>query len=118
MANEPTLDPKCLQEIVTAAQNGCKVALFAQNLVVAQSYMDDIKDIWDAEQVEKVSRVHGKYAVDFRSGGLITFHSTRSIPRARSYDWIYVPGDARHDVMLELSPLVQTSQEPAIVGYL
>jgi hypothetical protein len=118
MAKEPVIGPQCLQEIVTAAQKGSKVGLYAQNLVVAQSYMDDIKAIWDADQVEKVSRVHGKYAIDFRSGGLITFHSTRSIPRARAYDRLYVPGDVRHDVMLELSPLVQTSKEPAIVGYL
>ncbi|GAA3405033.1 hypothetical protein [Pseudarthrobacter polychromogenes] len=118
MAKEPTISPRCLQEIVTSAQRGSKVGLYAQSLVVAQSYLDDIKAIWDEEQVQKVSRVHGKYAIDFRSGGLITFHSTRSIPRARSYDRLYVPGDVRHDVMLELEPLIATSNERAIVGYL
>lgn len=118
MPRELTASSMHLAEVLAFAEGGSRVGLFAQNLVVAQSYMDDIKAIWDEEQVKKVSRVHGKYAIDFQSGGFITFHSTRSIPRARSYDRLYVPGDVRHDVMLELAPLVQTSDAPAIVGYL
>jgi len=118
MPKELTPGTVCLQEIVSAAQKGSKVGLFAQSLVVAQSYFDDVRAMSDADQVERASRVHGKYAIDFRSGGLITFHSTRSVPRGRSYDRLYVPGDVRHDVMLELEPLIATSKEPAIVGYL
>jgi hypothetical protein len=94
------------------------VALFAESLVVAQSYLDDIKGIWDESLVEKVSRVHGKYAIAFRSGGFIDFRSFRAPGRARTYDRVYVPANARHDVMLELATLVDTSKDPAaIVGY-
>ncbi|WP_455833732.1 hypothetical protein [Pseudarthrobacter siccitolerans] len=116
----PLLKPSglLLREILGRAENGSRVALFAESLVVAQSYLDDIKAFWDESLVEKVSRVHGKYAITFRSGGFLDFRSFRAPGRARTYDRVYVPANARHDVMLELATIVDGSTDPeAIVSY-
>lgn len=110
--------PLPLQEALAFAEAGMKVAVFAENLELAQEYLGKFEDILDHNEVGRIVRTNGQHAITFRSGGLIRFHSTRAIPRGRNFDRLYIPAKAAdRREMEQLEPLVATSDEPAIVGY-
>lgn len=105
------------QEALAFAENGSRVAIFAEDLTLAQGFLGEFEDILDDREVKRISRSNGAHAIDFKSGGEIRFYSTRSIPRGKSLDRLYVPAISSEDVMLNLHPLVATSGDPAIVCY-
>ncbi|MFM9430047.1 hypothetical protein [Arthrobacter sp. MP_2.3] len=105
------------EALAWAVELGSRVAVFAEGLDRAESYLTDIEGIVDENEVTRIVKVCGAKAIHFRSHGCISFHSTRSIPRGLSYDRLYVPAGVQHDVMERLAPLVATSKDPAIVGY-
>jgi hypothetical protein len=105
------------EEALMFAEQGSKVAVFADTLEVSQGFLPDFESLLDGQGVRKIRRVHGSKAIDFYSGGEIRFYSTRSIPRGKSLDRLYVPAGVGHESMEALAPLVMTSTEPAIVGY-
>jgi hypothetical protein len=113
--------PLPLQEALAFAEEGAKVAIFAENLTLAQGFLGAIEEILDESEVVRISRANGAHAIDFQSGGEIRFYSTRSIPRGKCLDRLYVPtssnDDENDDVMVALAPLVATSKESAIVRY-
>jgi hypothetical protein len=104
-------------EALAFAEQGTKVAIFAETLTLAQGFLGEIEKILDESEVLRISRLNGANAIDFQSGGEIRFYSTRSIPRGKCLDRLYVPASSNDDVMVALAPLVATSQGPAIVGY-
>lgn len=105
------------QEALAFAEQGSRIAIFADGLELAQSYVADFEKILDENEVTRAVKVNGAKAIHFRSEGFIRFYSTRSIPRGLSFDRLYVPASVQHAVMERLAPLVMTSKEPAIVGY-
>ncbi len=105
------------EEALAFAEQGSKVAVFAGTLDLAQVFFAGFESILNEDEVKKIIRLNGARAIHFHSGGLIRFHSTRSVPRGYFFDRVYVPAGIQHNVMEQLAPLVVTSREPAIVGY-
>ncbi|AYN58996.1 hypothetical protein PBI_RYAN_2 [Arthrobacter phage Ryan] len=106
------------QEALAFAEAGCGVAVFAETWELAQNHLRDFEEILDDKQVEKIIRAYGRQVIHFHSGGTLCFYSTRSIPRGRALDRLYVPiASLRPEIMERIAPLVVTSKEPAIVGY-
>lgn len=106
-------------EALAYAVNGSRVVIFAENLQLAERFLHDIAVIWDEDLVRKVIRTNGKQVIHFGSGGEIRFRSVRSPGRGWSCDRVYLPAKSASDeVMREIAPMVQTSADPAIVGYL
>lgn len=119
MTTKVAADQPVASEALAYAVNGSRVVIFAENLELAESFMHDIVAIWDEDLVRKVIRTNGKQVIHFGSGGEIRFRSIRSPGRGWSCDRIYLPAkSASEGVMREIAPMVQTSADPAIVGYL
>ncbi|MDI2019712.1 hypothetical protein [Paenarthrobacter nicotinovorans] len=107
-----------VQEALAFAEAGRRVAIIETKAPEAHAWFNEFEEVLDRSQVAKISRTNGRQGIDFRSGGLLRFTSVRSQgSRAVSFDRLYVSATVGEEEKLQLAPLVDTSEEPAIISF-
>jgi predicted transcriptional regulator len=107
-----------VQEALAFAEAGRRVAIIETKAQEAHAWFNEFVEVLDKNQVAKISRTSGRQGIDFRSGGVLRFTSVRSQgSRGASFDRLYVSAAVSEEEKVQLPPLVDTSEEPAIISF-